>query len=71
LEQITALDEAIFGTEKKDSTGEDLKWSMISADNYMVRTLKQSVVGLAKALEVQVKQTEKDIRKAQKVFYGR
>jgi len=70
LEELTAFRKAIFGSDKvSDST--QLQWSVVRKDNILVRQLKQATLLFGHAVAQQAKQTEKDIRKAQRVFYGR
>jgi hypothetical protein len=77
LEYLKQLEREIFGpvfdSTASDSTVSDsidLSWSMVRSDNYMVRTLKQAVTTMAHVLVEQVKQVEKDIKRAKRVFYG-
>jgi hypothetical protein len=58
----------LFGNEK-ESPGE-LEWFEIGPDNFMIRTLKQAVSLSTHALEKQIRDVEKDIKKAQKVFFS-
>ena len=57
--------------EIKQEDGEPLKWVTIKPDNLLVRSLKEMAGNLAYMVEKEIKQTEKTLKKAEKVFYGR
>jgi hypothetical protein len=62
------LEKSLFGNQKV--ANEDLEWWEIGPDNFMMRTLKQALKISTYALEKQIKDVEKDIKKAQKVFFN-
>jgi hypothetical protein len=66
---LKILEKSLFGN-RKDTTEEKLAWFEIGPDNFMIRTLKQAVAISVHTLERQVKNAEKDIKKAQQVFFN-
>jgi hypothetical protein len=68
IEELDQLEKSLFGDKK--SPEEELEWWEIGPDNFMLRTLKQAVSLSTHALEKQIKDVEKDIKKAQKVFFS-
>jgi hypothetical protein len=47
------------------------QWKRISPDNEMIRTLKKMALGFSKAVQMELKETEKSLKRATKVYYGR
>lgn len=69
LEELNLLEESLFGVQK-GSSEENLEWWEIGPDNFMIRTLKQAINLSTHALEKQIKNVEKDIKQAQKIFFS-
>jgi hypothetical protein len=69
LEELNKLEKALFGSQK-DSSGGELEWFEIGPDNFMLRTLKQAVNLSTYTLKKQIKNVERDVKKAQKVFFN-
>ena len=55
--------------ETTDSSG-NLQWVSIKSDNFLIKNLKQMVGHLAHEIRKEAEQTEKDLKKAKKVFNG-
>ena len=47
------------------------QWKRISPDNEMVRSLKRMALGFSRAVQIEVQETEKILKQAKKVYYGR
>ena len=66
--KTTIEEEALLKTNS-DST-EELQWSLMKPDNLLMKTLGQLIGSYAHFIEKELKQAERDIRKAKKVFNG-
>jgi len=69
LDDLNLLEKSLFGNQKNVSE-EELVWWEIGPDNFMINALKRAVTISTYTLEKQIKQVEKDIKKAQKVFFS-
>lgn len=69
LDDLNLLEKSLFG-DQKSVPEEELVWWEIGPDNFMINALKRAVTISTHTLEKQIKQVEKDIKKAQKVFFS-
>jgi hypothetical protein len=47
------------------------EWKFLRPDNELVRTLKKLAMGMARAVQLDARKTEKTLKGAKKVYYGR
>jgi len=65
------LDKEFFGELEKPKEGAPLAWKTMKSDNYLIRSLKQMAGLFAHAVKKEAEATEKKVKKARRVFYGR